>query len=72
MRVPLERIRSQVDLKNYSHALNLVHVETMFLGYMDTARYREDADNPFSPGGASHASWETGAAWARDDLGDVV
>ena len=64
----LERIRSQLDTTKYSHSLNLIHLENVFAGYMDTVRDRPEADNPFSPGGASATSWDTGAAWAEADL----
>ena len=67
----LTRIRSELDTVKYGHSLNLVHLEHVFEGYMDTVRDREEADNPYSPGGASHTSWEIGARWAEEHLGQT-
>ena len=67
----LTRIRSELDTQKYSHSLNLIHLEHLFEGYMDVVRDREEADNPYSSGGASAGSWDTGAQWAAEDLGGL-
>ena len=65
----LTRIRSELDTQKYSHSLNLIHLEHLFEGYMDVVtKGLEEADNPYSTGGASAGSWDTGAGWASADL----